>query len=722
MTTPSTIRFSNGVVIEPLHDGGAFLGLGSVVCDGVALRSPSRPILPDLRTPWGVRLLNPAVRAIDTNARGAHLAFDLSAVADGPMDWMLHSVRDRWPTGDWSRGPEECEATLDLVLKQVTHRIGGLAFKGFSYQYRYRSKAHPIFRLLDRATWELGGDAVGNEIWLRNGYAPSIRHFAKAGDAWCTEWYLPKLEQPNIMQFLPWQTALQGFTLTASERGLLVTRALRLAHIRSYFEKRAGDDAIAHWHEHTADLAHRFDTAPVEVLFCAGAFDRADRANACEAVARDTSDRLHAEAGFRREHATAYAVVEEWEDADLDRYRREALPALAACGVRKVGLANHCAHNMNTYGVSNMCCTLDYKIAETVGEANLKRFCDDAHAAGLQVEMWANTAISTLSIILDKRNGHPKRVDFPPREGGIMEALAKAEAPFVRNPSGAIEADHYTPVFAQLNLRDETVRAYWLQCWRHLRENVGLDGIFLDSSFNLSSDKHHYAYNRKSHHHGATPDQEGVIGFRRPAREPAAAILSQFHAHLSLMAAMQRLGYAYCGEDLGVFGVHRTGPGIVLQADNLSLWSDTYGSFDAAALRAAGHDPARIFFRGLAYRFVWMLCWLPKHNVVSWRYGTIRDDDDRPTEAQLRTLKAFTELEPLMRGPRTILPGETGVRYDNADGSAVIWAFAAFDLSLKRKMRVRDVLTERREAAETVCAQPGGIYVCAPVKTRGRRS
>ena len=188
--TSSAICFANGVIIEPLRDGDVFLGLGAVACDGVALRSPSRPILPAIRTPWGMRMLTPAVRAMDANARGVRLVLDLAAITDGPMDWMLHAVRDRWPTGDWSRGPEERAATLELILKPVNRRIGGLAFKGFSYQYRYRSKAHPIFRLLDRATWELGGKAVGNEIWLRNGYSPSIHLFTASGDAWCTEWYL----------------------------------------------------------------------------------------------------------------------------------------------------------------------------------------------------------------------------------------------------------------------------------------------------------------------------------------------------------------------------------------------------------------------------------------------------------------------------------------------------------------------------------------------------
>ena len=154
-------------------------------------------------------------------------------------------------------------------------------------------------------------------------------------------------------------------------------------------------------------------------------------------------------------------------------------------------------------------------------------------------------------------------------------------------PSNAIEADHYTPEFAVLNLRDPVVREYLLRRWKAAHEEVGLGAIFLDSSFNLSSDKFHYVQNVRADQFTATAGPGAPAGILSTANEPPAAILSQYRAHLELMAEMQRIGYVYGNEDLGVFGIHRHGPAVVARLDNLFLWSDCVVSFDAPAIRVS---------------------------------------------------------------------------------------------------------------------------------------
>ena len=101
-----------------------------------------------------------------------------------------------------------------------------------------------------------------------------------------------------------------------------------------------------------------------------------------------------------------------------------------------------------------------------------------------------------MNLLFDNRDGDSDRIRFLPREGSIMEALDRNTS-FVRNASNAIEADHYTPEFAVLNLRDPAVREYWLRKWKAAHDEVGLGAIFLDSSFNLSSDKFHYVQNTR---------------------------------------------------------------------------------------------------------------------------------------------------------------------------------------------------------------------------------
>ena len=110
-----------------------------------------------------------------------------------------------------------------------------------------------------------------------------------------------------------------------------------------------------------------------------------------------------------------------------------------------------------------------------------------------------------------------------------MEALGKAKRPFVINSYGAIEADHYTTSFCVLNLRDPVVRDYWLTAWGRLYSEVGIAGIFLDSSFNMSSDKFDWRFNAdpEAATGSATIDQTHLLEAMRPARTPPSSIETQ---------------------------------------------------------------------------------------------------------------------------------------------------------------------------------------------------
>ncbi len=690
-------------------DGPNFIGIGKVQCGDTPLRNGQRPMFVEIRNPEGIQLRDFRIVKQQVTPQRVVLEFSMTREQGGPMEWMVHTVRNRYNAIDWTQRPLPALGTrLKLEMRPVERTLGGRRFAGFSYQYSYSSRDIPIYKILDRSTWEPGGRAVGNEFWMRNCFVPAIVPFRSKRQFHSTEWYLPSCTNPNVVQFLPLQTELQGFTFTSCREGSLVTWVTKVAHVRSLFEKPRGVDEIRHWHEHCGDLAHQFTTSPMEVLWSAGALDRVGRANLYEVVKEQVHEALHADIGLRRERIGTYGQIEEWGPADLKLYRTRGLPKLLAAGVERVYLANHFQNNMNTWGVSNFCCTVDYQVAETVGEENLKAFCHAARAGGAKVQMWGNTALSTLNFILDKRDAPTKRIKFLPREGSVREMLAKAESPYVRNPSNAIEADHYTPVFAVLNLRDPSVRAYWLRRWRQAHQKVGLDGIFLDSSFNMSSDKFHFVANTKAGQVSATPDQVHLLGHYRPAVEPPAAILSQYRAHLELMVAMQRGGYEYFNEDLGVFGLHRHGPAIVARLDNLFLWSDCLVDFDVAAIRKAGADSDAIFFRGLAYRLMWTINWIRNDDALSFRYGQIQDEADRPTEWHLSIFKAFSKLSDRMIR-REILDGEKGVVYHDGRRQ-VLWAFNAFDFPLDEVRRVREWPAGTITRTAVVCAQAHRVY------------
>ena len=683
-TATTEVIFPGRVELELRQSNGVFEGFGAVRAAGVPLRDGAEPIRFELTTPDGVELIHPRLCEQHREQACHRFVFTLERREGGPMEYMLHSVRPRRNLRRFRPPRPAPEARLELELRPAHRELGAFSADGFSYRWRYLNPPDPIFRITEYGSWEPGGSALGCEFRLRNCFVPSLVEFHSPEDFYSSEWYLPGCRNPNIFQFLPFQTELQGFTFTSGAAGTVLSWSPQVTHLRSLFEKERGENRIRHYHEFCGDLAADFQTPAFEILFVPGALALHQRDNLYEAMKELVHETLHAELGLRRERVSSYGVVEEWTNADLRRYAAEAVPALAACGVRKIFTPSHFENNMNVWGVSNMCCTVDYRVAPGVGEESFKVLCAACHRYGIKLEMWANTSISTLSWIFDQRNGRPGRINFLPREGSIMEALDQATDPFVRNPSNALEADHYTPVFAVLNLRDPAVRDYWLRQWGYAARELGLDGFFLDSSFNLSSDKFHWIQNAGSTSPGgATADQTALLGFFRPAQPPPAAILSQYRAHLELMREMQRLGYDYCTEDLGVFGTHRHGPGIELRLNCLPLWSECYAQFEPEKIIAAGDDPARVFFEGLACRLMWTLFWDPATGTVGFHQPEAGKPAAPcpPDPEQLALLAAFNLAEPEMRGPREILPERSAVVY-HGEHATVVWACRDLDWPL----------------------------------------
>lgn len=659
--------------------GELFGGIGSVtgLTPGgeLALRDPRRPILPEVRSPDGQQFHRFEIENLNSTDGGYDLTLRGRHTLTGPMEYMLHECRPRYRTGDWSQDDAPAPNTrLTWELRPMRRQFGPVEYEGFAMRYRFASESMAIYKILDRATWELGGQAVGNTIVMRNGTVASIFEVKNPTDRYCTEWFLPGIQQPNIFQFFPLQTQLQGFTFTSGPGGKLVTWTPQLAHVRTLLEKASTSNVICHWHELCDDLSDHFTTPWMEVLFAPGQPESAvDLVNEWEHVRASVWDHLHHAAGMTEEKVRPYGVIEEWQDADLDCYREKGIPALDALGIKRIFLANHFENNMNQWGVSNMCCTTDWRIATRVGEEKFAAFCREAQGREIDVEMWGNTAISTFEFILNMRDGAPKNIEYPDENTTLPRRLSRMKDPYIRNLFGGIEADHYTPVFCALNFRDDEVAELWHERWNALRP-YGLNGIFVDSSFNMSSDKHHYVQNAAGHGHGATIDQSHLLGATRPATDPPAAVLTQYPAYLRMIARMQQDGFHICGEDCGVFGTNRSGPGTDLRVPYLSLWMDSYCTFNPREIRELGQDPNDVFFRGLAYRVMWNVYWVPQLETVSFRHGGSHSPDDDVTPWHGDLLRTYSRALPTM-GARHILPNEIGVRYDESSNS-ILWTFA----------------------------------------------
>jgi hypothetical protein len=680
-----TVHFQNGFDFELRFADDNFLGLGHIKFNGISLRSNRLPMFAQISTPEAVEFVKYKLIDKVANEEGITLTFSTQKKYGNTMEWMLHSVRNRRNMTDWSKESEEAPDTkLMMKIKPVERKIGKTNVKGFSYQYLFESDSLGIYKITDRTSWEISGSAIGNELWMRNGVVESVKEFKSKSDFYSTEWYLPGISNPNIFQFHPLQTHFQGFTFTSSKDGSLITFPNKVAHIRSLFEKWRNSDEIVHFHEHCGDLANTFETSPVEVCFIPGSLDRVGRANLYNQVKETIHDEYHSQIGMKRERITTYGIIEEWQEPDFDNYTSKILPKLLDTGVKTIFIPNQCQNDMNTWGVSNMCCNVDFKISETVGEDKLKRFCQAAGTGGAKVEMWGNTAISTLTERFMHHDGKEKGINFLQYKGSIMEVIDKSESPFVRNPSNAIEADHYTPRFCALNLRDKHIREYWMKQWKYFHDQIGIEGIFLDSSFNMSSDKFHHAqFDNSKSWDGVTLDQKHIQKKFRPEHEPPKIIHSQYHAHLEWIVEMQNMGYQYCAEDMGVFGIKRTGPDLLDRINNISIWDDCFCDFNEHSLIKAGYEPMDIFFKGMAYRMIWKLYW-------SFKNDKLELGIDNPAAYAL--IKVYNKVADFMFN-REILPQEKGVVYTHGNIS-ILWAFMNFEFFEKSIQSVTNLLNE----------------------------
>ncbi|MFZ4508630.1 MAG: hypothetical protein ACOYON_13125 [Fimbriimonas sp.] len=712
-----SIRISPSVQLSLQYSGEEFLGVGAVTIDGQSMRSDARPAFVEIRTPDAVKFLNFRLASVEVEGETQILTFAMDKVDDGFMEYMLHTVRSRYRAGDWSLRPQPavgCE--LRMEIRPVEREFGDAKFRGYAYRYVWRSADHPIYRILDRSTWEPGGSALDREFWLRNGTSPSIWPVDSHEQHLSTEWFLPPIAQPNIFQFLPFQAQLCGFTLTHSSEGALMTWATEVAHIRSLFEKPRNSEVLVHLHEHCGDLSSEFRTSWVEVLWkSGGVVSLVDKFNLWESARSHVWSDLNSQVGFVQEKVAPYGVMEEWSLPEFDAYTDLGVPKLLEAGCQTFMIPSEQENNMNTWGSSNMCCVVDWKIAETVGEGKLARFCSAIRAGGGWVEMWGNTALSALQYNLDilPRQGHSAksdRIQLLPREGTVWEVLDQAPRPWVHNPAGHIEADHYTPVFCQTNLGDPLVRAHWLACWQDHKDRIGIDGMFLDSSFNMSADKFSWVQNSDfDQAGGATIDQTDLLRRGRPAVEPRASIQSQYLPYLETLAEMQRFGFHLSVEDTGVFGVSRSGPGVLDREPTMPMWVDALCVFDLEAIQEAGLDAEDVFFRGLAYRNMWYLYWSPQHDTLSWRQDRPTDPLHQPTADQLDLYRAYGRALPYF-GVRTIHPNESVIEYATEE-ARLFWSREAVELDLGRECEIQNLVNGFVEPGDRLRTKPFAVYL-----------
>jgi hypothetical protein len=161
-------------------------------------------------------------------------------------------------------------------------------------------------------------------------------------------------------------------------------------------------------------------------------------------------------------------------------------------------------------------------------------------------------------------------------------------------------------------------------------------------------------------------------------------------------------------EDIGVFGLHRSGPPTETRLDSLPLWVECFASFDVPALQKVGAEPDDVFFRALAYRMMWYLFWDIQRDELSFNYGSRRGNYDKPNEWHISLFQVFNQVNDLMVN-REILSEEKGVVYRKGDG-LVLWAFQNFNFHLPTRSVVLDVNTGKNMQTRNLEASKHHVY------------
>jgi hypothetical protein len=296
------------------------------------------------------------------------------------------------------------------------------------------------------------------------------------------------------------------------------------------------------------------------------------------------------------------------------------------------------------YQHRNMCCVLDFKVADAHGgEAALKRLCDRAAARGIKVISWMAAHVHPHSWIVDGAQcleegaaSGSAAERFKHGANGAIAALESGRHPWTGYPNSCWTLNLNSPVFE-----------YFRDCVLGVCARTGLGGFLWDSYSNLGWWQVDYS-----------------DGSMRP----------QFDRMAGLYADMARRGLYIQPEALVAFSSHSCcglHGGDVYAGDLLGYSYDTViglwntGVTDAALL--AGEASAELLFRCLAHRRV---PGLELHKVPRERWNP----------AAVAAIKEYFAMYKAARGAmrrRTVLPDEAGVLWEGAEGRRLVWAFKA---------------------------------------------
>ena len=304
-------------VLRPVVRDGHLWSLGDVRVRGVPLRNPAARFLPWFDTYEGDTFRRFEFRGV--SRRGGELVVHTQALSD--PDAMFRERRDT--SGDpcfrdasWDAPPQRAE--FRIVFAPAAAEIDGRAFTGFKYWFEYESARLPIHRLLDRQTWEIGGNLDDVTLCLRHWLIPP-RQRVRRGTEYSTALLVKQFGAMPGNMWSRW-TVLPPFDMQYGAAGVLLAWFDRVSLIRTTVESQRGEDAIRILDLHLFEQAARVCTNPKTVLWCPDRLDDVDALNLWTRVQDQEQEKACRQFGMATEEPPAVVLAHNaWVNVRFDR-------------------------------------------------------------------------------------------------------------------------------------------------------------------------------------------------------------------------------------------------------------------------------------------------------------------------------------------------------------------------------------------------------------------
>lgn len=639
-------------VITPDITDGFLRSLGAVHIGDTSLRNPATRFLPWLDSYEGE--LFRCFQFDGITVRGDETILSTRALSD--PDALLRERRDSsgdlcFRNANWDDAPRE--AAFSVHFLPVQEIIDDHRFTGFKYWFDYTSTDIPIHRLVDRQTWEIGGNLDDVTLCLRNWLTPPRMRITQD-----TVYSTVGLDKwAGLLPGNLWGrwTLLPSFDMQYGKQGILLGWFDEISLIRTVIESNAGEDCLRFLDMHLFTQDTKVSTNPKTILWSPDVLDDVDALNLWTRIHDREQAKACRQFDIRQEEPPAIVFSHNvWKDIRFDSTYEDALAVAKEFGADYLFIDPVWEHQqafketldslippekqqgtiLDKFWQQNMCVTLDFEVADIMGgEAKLKALCDRARANGIKILSWMATHYSPNSSLQHQTEfRHGETSIFAARESG-------------RHPDTGYPASCWT---ANLNgpIGDHMKQQLLGVCQR-----TGMAGFLWDSFCNLGWWQLDYS-----------------DGSMRPQYDKMAELYRELtHAGLYLMpeAIVTFSNHSCCGLHGGnVYADDLLG---YSYNTNIALWfggDDSHaGNYDNRVLM--GEEPFDLFFQCIAHKRVPSLGFhlVPREQ---WHQGNV--------ELIKEILRVYKQNRHLMM-TRIVVKDQAGVFWENDTKTNLYFSF-----------------------------------------------